>query len=158
MKWNNGKAHKALNKEHARLLELGMTEEQAQAMYDYDLSVLNGNRREAIHNQRLDMQAFDDENSDYGQNPLLDKFLYALTTEIDRNDANRYAWVDEIENERLGIALKSMPQDYIELLTEIVIDGYTHSEIAEKHNVCRTAITNKIARVKKIIEKFSSGA
>lgn len=152
MKWNNGKAHKALNKEHERLLELGMTEEQVRAMYDYDLSVLNGNRREAIHNQRLGLSSFNDD-SDDGQNPLLDKFLYALTTEIDRNDVNRYAWVDEIENERLGIALKSMPQDYIELLTEIVIEGKTQKEIAQERGVVKSAISNKMKRIEKIIRE-----
>ena len=153
MKWNNGKAHKALNKEQERLLKLGMTEEQAQAMYDYDLSVLNGNRREAIHNQRLDLQAFDNENSDDGQNPLLEKFADKLTVEIDRNDVNRYAWVDEIENERLGIALKSMPQDYIELLTEIVIEGKTQKEIAQECGVVKSAISNKMKRIEKIIRE-----
>lgn len=158
MKWNNGKAHKALNKEHERLLELGMTEEQAQAMYDYDLSVLNGNRREAIHTQKLDIQAFDDENSDDGQNPLLEKFADKLTVEIDRNDVNRYAWVDEIENERLGIALKSMPQDYIELLTEIVIEGKTQKEIAQERGVVKSAISNKMKRIEKIIRESFSDA
>ncbi len=159
MKWNNGKARKALKQEQERLLKLGMTEEQAQSMYDMDLAMLNGYRREARHTQRLDLQAFDeDDELDDGKNPLLDKFEDRLTVELDLSGVSRYSWIEEMENEGLAVALKSMPQDYIELLTEIVIDGYTHSEIAEKHNVCRTAITNKIARVKKIIEKFSSGA
>lgn len=56
MKWNNGKERKKFEAEQARLrdqyIAAGMTEEQIQAMYNYDLSVLNGNRREAIHNQR----------------------------------------------------------------------------------------------------------
>ena len=106
----------------------------------------------------MDIQAFDDENSDDGQNPLLDKFAEVLTVEINRNDANRYAWVDEIENERLGIALKSMPQDYIELLTEIVIEGKTQKEIAQERGVVKSAISNKMKRIEKIIRESFSGA
>lgn len=56
MNRNNGKERKKFEAEQARLREqyiaAGMTEEQIQVMYAYDLSVLNGNRREAIHNQR----------------------------------------------------------------------------------------------------------
>lgn len=155
MKWNNGKAQYALKKECEKMLELGMTEEQVREMYEFGKSVINGNQREARHSQRLDLQAFDDdEEPDDGQNPLLDKFADRLTVELDLSTVSRYSWIEEISDDRLAAALKSMPQEYIELLTEIVIDGYTHTEIAERHNVCRTAITNKVARIKKIIEKF----
>ena len=74
MKWNNGKERKKFEAEQARLREqyivAGMTEEQIQAMYDYDLSVLNGNRREARHTQKLDLKAFDEKDTDDGQNPF----------------------------------------------------------------------------------------
>ncbi len=154
MKWNNGKAQYALKKECEKMLELGMTEEQVQSMYEFGKSVINGNQREARHTQRLDLQAFDEDEPDDGQNPLLDKFADRLTVELDLSSVSRYSWIEEISEDRLAAALKSMPQDYIELLTEIVIDGYTQSDIAKLHNVCRTAITNKVARIKKIIEKF----
>ncbi len=154
MKWNNGKEYRALNKEQERLLELGMPEEQAQAMYDYDLATLNGYRREARHTQRLDLQAFDDdEELDDGKNPLLDKFGEALTVELDLSSVSRYSWIEEIENEGLAAALKSMPQDYIELLTELVIDRKTQVEIAKDRGVVKSAITNKMKRIEKIIRK-----
>lgn len=116
MKWNNGKERKKFEAEQARLREqyiaADMTEEQIQAMYDYDLSVLNGNRREAIHNQRLDIQAFDEEDTDEGKNPLLNKFTETLTVEIDRSAVNRYAWIDEIEDEGVKEQLKEIAENY----------------------------------------------
>lgn len=153
MKWNNGKAHRALNKEQERLLKLGMTKAQAQAMYDHDLATLNDYRREARHTQRLDIQAFDDDELDDGKNPLLDKFGEALTVELDWSSVSRYSWTEEISDERLVIALKNMPQDYIELLTELVIDRKTQVEIAKDRSVVKSAITNKMKRIEKIIRK-----
>lgn len=153
MKWNNGKAHRALNKEQERLLKLGMTKAQAQAMYDHDLATLNDYRREARHTQRLDIQAFDDDELDDGKNPLLDKFGEALTVELDLSSVSRYSWIEEIENEGLAAALKSMPQDYIELLTELVIDRKTQVEIAKDRGVVKSAITNKMKRIEKITRK-----
>ncbi len=55
MKWNNGKERAKFEREQKELREQyiaeGMTEEQIQAMYDFDLDVFNGKRREAEHTQ-----------------------------------------------------------------------------------------------------------
>lgn len=58
----------------------------------------------------------------------------------------------------MGIALKSMPQDYIELLTEIVIEGKTQKEIAQERGVVKSAISNKMKRIEKIIRESFSDA
>lgn len=106
-------------------------------MYESDLAEFNGQRRGAEHTFKLD--EIDLEN---------------VTVEPDCSSISRYAWIDEISDERIIAVLKSMPQEYIEILTEYVIDGFTHEEIAAKRGATRTSITNKISRIKKIFEKF----
>lgn len=156
MKWNNGKERKKFEAEQARLrvqyIVAGMTEEQIQAMYDYDLSVLNGNRREAIHNQRLDIQAFDDEDTDDGKNPLLEKFADKLTVEIDRNDVNRYAWIDDIEDEGVVLVIKSLSLQDVELLTKIVVDKSTLTEIAQMENITQQAVSKRLKKIKNFFQ------
>lgn len=141
MKWNNGKKRREFETQQAKLKEqyiaAGMTEEQIRAMYESDLAEFNGQRREAEHTFKLDEIDLDN-----------------VTVEPDCNSISRYAWIDEISDERIIAALKSMPQEYIEILTEYVIDGFTHEEIAATRGVTRTSITNKISRIKKYLKNF----
>lgn len=122
-------------------------------MYDYDLAMLNGYRREARHTQKLDLSAFDDE-LDEGKNPLLDKFAKALTVEIDRNDVNRYAWIDEIEDERVAAALKRLNESDTEFITLLIVDGYTQDELASKYGVHKSNISRRYTRIKNFIKSF----
>ena len=161
MEWNNGKERKKFEKQQARLREeyrkAGMTEEQIKAMYEYDLSVFRKNRIEAIHTQRLDLDAFDDASAtDEGQNPLLLKFADKLTIELSITHTSRYAWVEDVENEKLAKGLKSLKKKDLELLTLWLVDGYSQSEIAQLMDVNRKAINNKICRIKKFLKQILS--
>ena len=66
MKWNNAKERKEFikkqNKLHKEYLAAGMTEEQIKAIYEYDISEFNSNRRENEHTQKFDFDSaeFDD--------------------------------------------------------------------------------------------------
>lgn len=154
MKWNNGKAHKALEKECEKLRALGIPEEQVQAMYDYDLATLNGYRREAKHTQRLDFQAFDDDNElDDGQNPLLDKFADNLTVELDLSNASRYSWVQEIDDDDLASVLVKLSQSELELLTQMAFDGLTLTEIARKAGISQQAVSKRLQKIKNKFQK-----
>lgn len=161
MEWNNGMERKKFEKQQARLREeyrkAGMTEEQIKAMYEYDLSVFRKNRIEAIHTQRLDLNAFDDDSAtDEGQNPLLLKFADKLTVELSITHTSRYAWVEDVENEKLAKGLKSLKKKDLELLTLWLVDGYSQSEIAQLMGVNRKAINNKICRIKKFLKQILS--
>ncbi len=90
MKWNNGKERAKFEREQKELREqyiaAGMTEEQIQEMYDFDLDVFNGKRREAEHTQTLDFAAVEAEDKEL-QNPLYKKFSDKL---LDNSQANRH--------------------------------------------------------------------
>lgn len=84
MAWNNGLERKKFEAEQAKLAAeyraAGMSEEQIQQMYEFDLSVFNSNRRFAEHTQQFPESPFED--GDEGQSPLYERFPEALTVSI----------------------------------------------------------------------------
>ena len=159
MEWNNGKERKKFEKQQARLREeyrkAGMTEAQIKTMYEYDLSVFRKNRIEAIHTQRLDLDAFNDDSAtDEGQNPLLMKFADKLTVELSITHTSRYAWVEDVENEKLAKGLKSLKRVDLELLTLWLVDRYSQREIGKLMGVTEVAISKRIAKLKKFLKEF----
>ena len=62
MAWNNGLERMKFEAEQAKLAAeyhaAGMTEEQIQQMYEFDLEVFNGNRRFAEHTQQFPESPF----------------------------------------------------------------------------------------------------
>lgn len=141
MKWNNKREWAKFKRKQEMLREryiaAGMTEEQIQIMYDFDLAEFNGKRREAEHTYRLDEADLDKE-----------------TVELETYSSSRYSWIYEIENEGIAEAIYDLPRDYIEILTDMIVDGLSQAEIARKRNVGRSAIANKIDRIKDYFERF----
>lgn len=157
MKWNDGQERAKFEKEHEKLrkeyLAAGMTEKQIQDIFEYDWAEYRRTRIEAIHTQDLDFDSaeFDDKETD---NPLYKKFLSAISVTVDYSDSSRFGWVEGIDDERIVNALRTLPKDYLELLTDIIIDGLTQSEIAKKRGVKKAAINNKMSRIRKIFKNF----
>lgn len=157
MKWNNGKEKAKFEQEQEQLrkeyLAAGMTEEQIKKMYEYDLSEFNSNRRECEHTQRLEFDdtEFDDKETD---NPLFKKFLKVISVTQDFSDSSRYGWIEEIENDNLAKAIKSLPYDYIDILTDLCVYGLSQTEIAKKRGVTRKAINKKITKIKSFLKNF----
>ena len=85
MKWNNGKERAKFEREQKELrkqyLELGMTEFQIKAMYDFDKSYLNLLQREARHTQKLELELFDENEYDEAKSPLLKRFFNKVSVE-----------------------------------------------------------------------------
>ena len=158
MNWNDGKERKKFLKKQEELrkayLAAGMTEEQIKALYEFDLEAYRLRRREALHTQKIDFEPYEGEASDEGQNPLYSIFNDKLTTEIDLTSLSRFSWIEEIEDEDLCQALKLLSEDYLEIITELLVDKLSQSEIARKRGVTRKAVNNKISRIKKFLKKF----
>lgn len=141
MKWNNKREWAKFKRKQEMLREryiaAGMTEDQIQIMYDFDLAEFNGKRREAVHTYRLDEADLDKE-----------------IVELETYSSSRYSWIDELENDDIIAALNNLPRDYIEILTDMVVDGLSQADIARKRHVGRSAIANKIDRIKDYFERF----
>ena len=119
MAWINGLERKRFNEEQKRLAEqyraAGMTEEQIEQMYQFDLVEFNSRRRFSEHTQQFSENAF--EESDDDKSPLLEKYLAQLSTSLDFSFAgDRYGWVEEIEKPELIKGIKALSKEDIELI------------------------------------------
>ena len=159
MEWNNGKERAKFEREQARLREkylaAGMTEEQIQVMREFDADWYRKRRREARHTQRLNISAFDeDDGDDETKNPLLKKFLHNFSVVDKHWESERFGWIEQIEDKGLYHKVKSLKEIEKEILTEVLYDGFTQSDIAENLGVNQSNISRRIARLKNILKNF----
>ena len=91
----------------------GMSEEDIQAIYAFDLNVFRKNRTECQRTQPFSKSACDDgTEQDESMSALLKKFSSALSA-CDKYSFQadpRFAWVDEMENDELYRKIISLPE------------------------------------------------
>ncbi len=131
----------------------GMTEDVIQKMYDYDRQQFNAERAHLERTQELSTDTFEcseDENS-----PLMKRYREVTTvTDIYHETKSGFAWIGEIENERLLSALENLSEDDLKLLTLYVYEGYNESEISKVFNVSQPAIHKRIMKIAIFLKKF----
>ena len=131
----------------------GMTEDAIQKMYDYDRQQFNVERTHLERTQELSTDTFEcseDENS-----PLMKQYREVTTvTDTYHETKSGFAWIGEIENERLLSALENLSEDDLKLLTLYVYEGYNESEISKVFNVSQPAIHKRIMKITIFLKKF----
>ena len=133
--------------------DAGMSNEAIQAMYDYDWSVFNANRSYQNHTQEMAAPSF--EQSEESYSPLMNKYQEAVSvTDTYRETKSRFAWIGEIEDERLLSALENLSEDDLKLLTLYADEGYNESEISKVFNVSQPAIHKRIMKISIFLKKF----
>ena len=157
MCWNDGYERRKFEARQKKQAEeyraLGMTEEQIKAMYEFDLEQYKSDRRYYSHTQSFVPDDFDEDEDDDEKLSIFDKFKDVLTTSIEESgNKSRYWWFDEIDNPDLVRNIKSISTEQLELLTLVVIDGYGQAEIAELMKVSQSAISQRIATIRKILK------
>lgn len=156
MSWNNAYERKKFEAKQKKQAEeyraLGMTEEQIQTMYEFDLEQFKSNRRYYSHTQSFIPDDFDESEDDDEKLSIFEKFKDVLTTTIENSsDKSRYWWIEEIDDPNLVRKIKSLPQDDIELITLLAFDGYSKTEIAKMLGCKPYHITRRLARIEKRI-------
>lgn len=157
MCWNDGYERRKFEARQKKQAEeyraLGMTEEQIKAMYEFDLEQYKSDRRYYSHTQSFVPDDFDEDEDDDEKLSIFDKFKDVLTTSIEESgNKSRYWWFEEIDNPDLVRNIKSLSTEQLELLTLVVIDGYGQAEIAELMKVSQSAISQRIATIRKILK------
>ena len=131
----------------------GMTEDVIQKLYDYDRQQFNAERAHLERTQELSTDTFEcseDENS-----PLMKRYREVTTvTDTYHETKSGFAWIGEIENERLLSALENLSEDDLKLLTLYVYEGYNESEISKVFNVSQPAIHKRIMKIAIFLKKF----
>lgn len=142
MSFNNGNERRKLNAKWAHLRvqyrEAGMSEDAIQAMYEFDLGVLNSERA-YITNTLTISDTTDDstatETSDFKQ------YEKAITvTDTYHETKTRFAWVGEVQNERLHTGLEKLSDEDLKLLTLYAVSGFNEYEIAKVFRLSQPAI------------------
>ena len=156
MSFNNGNERRKLNTkwEHLRVQyrEAGMSKEAIQAMYEFDLDVLNSER---AYDANTVAVCDGDDDKDARKAADLKQYEAAITvTETYRETKSRFAWIGEIKNERLLAALENLSEDDLKLLTLYVYEGYNESEISKVFNVSQPSIHKKIMKIAIFLKKF----
>ena len=137
--------------------DAGMSSEAIHAMYDYDWSVFNANRSYQNHTQEMAAPSF--EQSEESYSPLMNKYQEAVSvTDTYHETKSRFAWIGEIENERLLSALEKLSEDDLKLLTLYTYEGYTVTEISKVLGVSQPTISIKIKRITIFLKKFDFDA
>ena len=159
MSWNNGyetqKFEARQKKQAEEYRALGMTEEQIQAMYEFDLEQFKSERRHRMHTQPLQVEEFEENDADESDNTLLNEFFDELTCTIETSgDKSRYWWIEELEDEILARKLKSMASEEIEMITLLVFDGYTQLEASQKMGIPYRTFKFKIHNIKNFLRNF----
>ena len=158
MSWNNGIERKRfeakMKKQAEEYRKAGMTEEQIQAMYEFDLEQYKSDRRYYSHTQPLEVQEENDE-GDEVEESFVRQFIDAFSTSDEDeyfSNSSRYGWIDNIENQELSELLHEMDTEEIEIITLHVYEGYDFYETADIMGMTYRQVWY---RWKKIAEKIS---
>ena len=131
----------------------GMTEDAIQKMYDYARQQFNAERAHLVRKQELSTDTFEcseDENS-----PLMKRYREVTTvTDTYHETKSGFAWIGEIENERLLSVLENLSELDLKILTLYVYAGYTESEIAGELGGSKVAIHKRIEKITKLLKNF----
>ena len=159
MSWNNAYETKKFEAKQKKQAEeyraLGMTEEQIQIMYEFDLEQFRSERRNRMHTQPLQVEEFEEKDADESDNTLLNEFFDELTCIIETSGSkSRYWWVEEIDNPETVRKIKLLSESDLEILTLMVIYKLKNKEIAQVTGVPLRTIERKKARFKNLFKKF----
>ena len=131
----------------------GMTEYAIQKMYDYDRQQFNSERTFVERTQEFTAPAY--EGSEEEASPLMLRYQeVTTTTDTYHETKSKFAWIGEIENERLLAALENLSELDLKILTLYVYAGYTESEIAMTLESKRITIHKRIERMTMFLKNF----
>lgn len=128
----------------------GMSEEAIQKIKDFDWAVFCSERVYRNHTQDMPDE-INSSISDLSKSSLFTKYPNLSVSFSIEDFSGKYTWIENIDNPQLAAKIKALSKDYIEILT-MLIEGYSQTEIAKKRHQHRSAICNKIARIKKLLK------
>ena len=157
MSFNNGNERRKLNAkwEHLRVQyrEAGMSKEAIQAMYEFDLDVLNSER---AYDANTVAVCDGDDDKDARKAADFKQYEAAITvTDTYHETKSRFGWIGEIENELLLSALEKLSEDDLKLLTLYVYEGYNTVELSKVYGIAQQNISKRILKITKFLKNFN---
>lgn len=138
-----------LRKEYA---DAGMSEAAIQKIYDYDWYCFCRNR--AYERRATQMPPLEIDSPDDARRSALFRKNETLSVSFDESAfPDRYAWTDTLEDVRLVQRINQLDKDDLELLTFLVLENHSQSELAEKWGRSQKSISRQYKKIKKIFSK-----
>ena len=66
----------------------------------------------------------------------------------------RFAWVGEVQNERLQAGLEKLSDDDLKLLTLYVYEGYSTVELSKVYGIAHQNISKRIIKITNFLKNF----
>ena len=134
-----------LQREYA---DAGMDEEAIAQMKEFDWRWFCSRRSYDNHNQPLPEEKDLQEN----RNTVLFRKFPNLSVDFDiQKLSEKYAWMQELWDEIMYQRLSGLSKKDLDLITLIAIEGYTKAEVAKIWGCSRSAITQRMNKIKKIL-------
>jgi len=155
MYWHNGietrRFAKRMKQEEILYRQLGMTETQIQAVRAYDLQAFLSERKYKEHTRPLESYP-DDMNCD-SMRWLYRKNMDRFTAQMGHAYDNPFWWVDDLEDDRLLLAILQLSEYQKMLLTLIVIEGFTQQEVGECLGLTQSAVSRQMQRIRRLLNR-----
>lgn len=153
MGFNNGKERRKLNEEWKRLSiqyrKAGMSEEAIQAMYEFDLKTFNSERSYISNTVKIVGDGSEETEA------VRRKFEKVSRVEDTYHETRtKFAWVGEIQDERLSSGLENLSEEDLQLLTLYFVEGYTLDEISKFYMVSHQCISKRISKITNHLKKI----
>jgi len=138
---------------HIKYAAAGMNEDAIQQMYDYDRQMFNAERTHLERTQEFTAPTY--ESSEEEASPLMLRYQDAITvTDTYHETKSRFAWIGEIEDERLLSALESLNDKDLEMLTLYAYEGFSTVELSKVYRIAHQNISKRISKITKILKNF----
>jgi len=155
MYWHNGyETKKLMNRlacQEETYRQLGMTEQQIQAIREFDLHVFLSDRRYREHTSLFE-PFFDAIRSD-AVYPLYHQYVNNSLMRIHPKAYNRFWWIDEMEDERILFSVLQMSEFQKTLLSLIVFDGFTQREVSKMLGISQSTVCRQFRKIKRLMIK-----
>ena len=160
MGWNNGmerkKFEERMKKQAKEYRAAGMTEEQIQAMYEFDLAQFKSDRAYYTHTQPLDVCEVNDD-GDEVDDFFIRQYFDAFATYDDNEilmKSSRFGWIETIDNPDLADELRKMCLLDKEILTRLAFEGYKLIQLESALRVPYRTLKYHLSDIKTKISKF----
>ena len=153
MGWRDGSQRMRFEKRQEKQAEeyrkLGMTEEQIQTMYEFDMEQYRIERREVMHTQPILPLDFDEDEDDEEKLSLYCKYLeqFSTTIEVDVDEDN-WNWKDDISNPAVLKAIKKLKPKEQAVLRIWAKGELTQEEIAAMFQIDQSTVSRVIKKFK----------
>lgn len=138
-----------MEQKHKLYTKLGMSQEQIDALDEFDKEEFLSDNTYKRHVQSLSVDI--DSEAAEDMHPLFKKFGDALSVELKVKFRDKYAWLDDISSQTLHEKLLLLSEDDLDILDAYVFSEMKYREIGEAKKVTPQCIYKKIQRIKKFL-------